>query len=93
MKEVLYFTFTVLFLLALSTQAVAQDHRIFAKGEIAPNVHHTGTVWLNHLSEADSIFNYNVTLATFEPGAKLDWHIHPGGQQLLITHGTGYYQE
>jgi quercetin dioxygenase-like cupin family protein len=23
----------------------------------------------------------------------LDWHIHPGGQVLLITDGTGYYQE
>ncbi len=23
----------------------------------------------------------------------MDWHIHPGGQQLLITEGTGYYQE
>jgi len=26
-------------------------------------------------------------------GAKLDWHIHPGGQILLKTEGTGYYQE
>ncbi|MGB8730846.1 MAG: cupin domain-containing protein, partial [Candidatus Sulfotelmatobacter sp.] len=24
---------------------------------------------------------------------KLDWHIHPGSQVLLITEGTGYYQE
>jgi quercetin dioxygenase-like cupin family protein len=31
--------------------------------------------------------------ATFAPGAKLDWHIHPGGQILMITEGTGYYQE
>ena len=27
------------------------------------------------------------------PGAKLDWHIHPAGQVLVITEGTGYYQE
>src|SRR5688500_1325631 len=31
--------------------------------------------------------------ATFEPSSKLDWHAHPGGQILLITDGTGYYQE
>ncbi|RYF14174.1 MAG: cupin domain-containing protein, partial [Flavobacteriales bacterium] len=27
------------------------------------------------------------------PGSKLDWHIHPGGQILIITDGEGYYQE
>lgn len=91
MKKVLHLT--IVFFAALSTQAVAQDVPIFPKGEKAPNVHHTGDVWLNHLSDADETFNYNVVLATFEPGAKLDWHIHPGGQQLLITKGTGYYQE
>jgi quercetin dioxygenase-like cupin family protein len=32
-------------------------------------------------------------MATYDAGAKLDWHIHPGGQVLLITEGTGYYQE
>jgi Cupin domain len=30
---------------------------------------------------------------TYEAGAKLDWHSHPGGQVLLITEGAGYYQE
>jgi quercetin dioxygenase-like cupin family protein len=33
---------------------------------------------------------YNVT---FEPGARNHWHTHPGGQLLLCTEGTGYYQE
>jgi quercetin dioxygenase-like cupin family protein len=32
-------------------------------------------------------------MATYDAGAKLDWHAHPGGQVLLITEGTGYYQE
>ncbi len=77
---------------AIVTQAAAQD-AIFPKGKKAPNVHHTGAVWLNHVSDADSAFDYNIVMATFEAGAKLDWHIHPGGQQLLITMGTGYYQE
>jgi quercetin dioxygenase-like cupin family protein len=34
-----------------------------------------------------------VAMATYGPAAKLDWHIHPAGQILLITEGTGYYQE
>jgi quercetin dioxygenase-like cupin family protein len=32
-------------------------------------------------------------MATYDAGAKLDWHAHPGGQVLLITEGIGYYQE
>ena len=91
MKPVLYFT--ILLLNAFSTHAVAQDAPIFTKGEKSPNVHHTGDVWLNELNAADSIFNYSIAVATFGPGAKLDWHIHPGGQILLITDGIGYYQE
>lgn len=71
----------------------AQEASIFPRGEKAPNVHHTGDVWLHHVSEADETFEYNIALATFAPGAILDWHVHPGGQQLLITKGIGYYQE
>lgn len=26
-------------------------------------------------------------------GSKLNWHLHPKGQQLYITDGVGYYQE
>lgn len=82
-----------LFLLALSGPVAAQKASIFPKGEIATTDNHTGTVWLKELSEADSIFTYSIATATFAPGAKLDWHIHPAGQILLITEGTGYYQE
>lgn len=75
--------------------AFADDHHasLFPKGEKAANVHHTGTVWLSELSEADANFNYNVSYAIFAPGSKLDWHSHPGGQILMITEGAGYYQE
>lgn len=72
--------------------STAQEN-IFPKGEKAPNVHHTGDVWLIHVSNADETFDYNVAQAAFAPGAKLDWHIHPKGQQLLVTLGEGYYQE
>ena len=29
----------------------------------------------------------------FEPGARNNWHTHPGGQILIVTDGIGYYQE
>jgi quercetin dioxygenase-like cupin family protein len=88
------FLFCTLLIATISaSQVQAQDNSIFKKGEIATVDNHTGTVWLRELSEPDTIFNYSLALANFAPGAKLDWHIHPAGQVLLITEGTGYYQE
>lgn len=78
---------------AFYSKVVAQDTSIFPKGEISTTDNHTGTVWLNELSKPDSILNYSIAAATFAPGGKLDWHIHPAGQTLLISEGTGYYQE
>lgn len=84
---------TVLLLAAFPALVMAQDEPVFPKGDKAPNVHHTGDVWLHHVSDADSTFDFNVAVATFAAGAKLDWHMHPAGQQLLIIEGTGLYQE
>ena len=91
MKRLLLFT--ILLSAALFTKAVAQDASIFPKGEISTTDNHTGTIWLNELSAGDSVFTNSVALATYAAGAKLDWHIHPAGQILLITEGIGYYQE
>ena len=75
------------------SKAVAQDASAFPKGELSATDNHTGNIWLNELTKPDSILNYSVAMATYGPGAKLDWHIHPAGQILLITEGEGYYQE
>jgi 4-carboxymuconolactone decarboxylase len=91
MKKV--FFFTILAFAFIATQALSQDTPIFPKGEISTADNHTGTVWLTELNGADSTFNYSIAVATFAPNAKLDWHKHPGGQILLATAGTGYYQE
>ena len=79
-------------LLAAAATAQAQPVTPFSRGEVAPNVQHVGTVWLNELVAPDSTFDA-VTLATFAPGARLDWHTHPGGQALLVTEGEGYVQQ
>lgn len=92
MKKILYLL--IVFYAALSTHAAAQQTTIFPKGEIGKNTdNYTGTIWLNELNKPDSIFNFGMAQAVYAPGSKLDWHIHPGGQILLITDGTGYYQE
>ena len=91
MKNLLYLM--ILASAALTTRAMAQEVTIFPKGEKAANVHHTGDVWLHHVSDADNTFDYNIAHVVMAPDAKLDWHLHPKGQQLIITEGTGYYQE
>ncbi len=92
MKRIFYLT--IVLLAAVTTSATAQETTIFPKGEIAKNTdNYTGRIWLSILSHADNIFNFNVDVATYAPGSKLDWHIHPAGQVLLITEGAGYYQE
>lgn len=74
--------------------AKAQDSTLFPKGQIGANTdNYTGTIWLNELIRPDSNFTFGAAQAVYAAGSKLDWHIHPSGQYLLITDGTGYYQE
>jgi quercetin dioxygenase-like cupin family protein len=65
----------------------------FPRGELSNAKNHTGNIWLSELNVGDSTFDPSIAMATYDAGAKLDWHVHPGGQVLLITEGTGYYQE
>jgi len=88
-----YIFITAFFFAVILNNATAQDTTIFPKGEVATVDNHTGTVWLKELNHPDSILNFSLAQASFAPGAKLDWHIHPAGQYLLITEGVGYYQE
>ncbi len=66
---------------------------IFPKGEKAPAEYFTGTAWIKLLVPNDPIFNAQIGNVMFEPGARNNWHTHPGGQILIITDGVGYYQE
>ncbi len=85
------YLFLVSFFMTLSM--LHAQEAIFPWGEKAPNVHHTGDIWLSHLSAADETFPFSIAQAVSAPGAKLNWHLHPKGQILLVTHGLGLYQE
>lgn len=91
MKRLFYITITLL--LAGYSTVLGQDVTIFPKGEKAPNVNHVGVVWRSQLIPSDSVFSFGISEVAYEPGARLNWHRHPAGQVLLITRGTGYYQE
>jgi quercetin dioxygenase-like cupin family protein len=84
--------FAVGIVFSFQSQAQTGD-AIFPKGELSTVKNHTGNIWLKELNVGDSTFDPSIAVATYDAGAKLDWHIHPGGQVLLITEGTGYYQE
>ncbi|MEO6168302.1 MAG: cupin domain-containing protein [Chitinophagales bacterium] len=70
-----------------------EQKSIFPRGEKAPPEYFTGTVWLKVLVPNDAKLNCQVGNVIFEPGARNNWHTHPGGQILVVTSGTGYYQE
>ena len=90
--ELQIIAFVVSLLFIFHAQAQTGD-ATFPKGDLSAVKNHTGNIWLNELNIGDSTFDPSIAVATYDASAKLDWHIHPGGQVLLITQGTGYYQE
>jgi quercetin dioxygenase-like cupin family protein len=66
---------------------------IFQKGERANADYFLGTAWVKNLVPADDMLNTVIANVIFEVGARNNWHKHAGGQILIATAGTGYYQE
>lgn len=75
------------------TTFIHNAETIFTRGEKITNNNFVGNAWLQQMILPDSLNLTQVGNVTFEPGARTNWHLHPGGQILLITAGTGYYQE
>jgi quercetin dioxygenase-like cupin family protein len=100
MKKIILFisfiTVMLVFLSCSNTKSQKTENKataaIFAKGEKITNQYFTGTAWLNMLVTNDSLYNCPIGNVTFEPGARNNWHMHPGGQILLVTSGKGYHQ-
>ena len=99
MKNNLVFAICSLMLMHTSCGPAERDNSAHASGEIFPkgtkisSGNFTGTAYLQMLMEADSVNPTSVGNVTFEPGARTKWHLHPGGQILLVVDGVGYYQE
>jgi quercetin dioxygenase-like cupin family protein len=88
----LFAVLMVLCLFSLKVSAQGQPD-LYSKGVKAPAQHFTGTVWVNMLVQGSDQLDSSIGRVTFEPGARTNWHLHPGGQALLITEGKGLYQE
>ena len=66
---------------------------VFPRGRRITSDNFTGSVWVEMLVTEEEIFGSRIGNVTFEPGARTNWHSHPGGQILLVTNGAGYHQE
>ncbi|MEQ9169488.1 MAG: cupin domain-containing protein, partial [Marinoscillum sp.] len=66
---------------------------IFPKGQKIESDHFIGEVWLEMFIRDDTTLYATMGNVTFEPGARTNWHSHPGGQILMVTEGLGWYQE
>ncbi len=84
---------TMVAIIAFSGTIAAQDISTFLKGQPLPPPRATPAAWLLELNKADSLIDMGISVAAFLPNTRLDWHHHPGGQVLIFTDGTGYYQE
>lgn len=96
MKNILVFVFTCIVLLSCAQEKRDNKQSIsslFPKGAKITNNNFTGMAYLKTLMDADSLNPTSVGNVTFEPGARTKWHLHPGGQILLVIDGVGYYQE
>jgi 4-carboxymuconolactone decarboxylase len=58
----------------------------------APAQTFTGVARIDRLFESLHGTDASGGLVAFEPGARTAWHVHPGGQTLVITAGTGRVQ-
>jgi quercetin dioxygenase-like cupin family protein len=68
-------------------------NELFPKGERASADYFVGTVWVKNLVPVDEKLQTLIGSVRFEPGARNNWHKHPGGQILIAIDGIGYYQE
>jgi 4-carboxymuconolactone decarboxylase len=61
--------------------------------ETAPSEHFTGSASIERLFRANEPARASGASVTFEPGARTAWHVHPLGQTLVVTAGTGWVQQ
>lgn len=55
----------------------------------APEQDFTGRAWFGPMAQPDDEAEAVVLGVAFEPGARTNWHSHPGGQVLYCVSGLG----
>jgi quercetin dioxygenase-like cupin family protein len=77
--------------------AAAPAQQITRAGEQASTfgaaANFTGRARVDPLFSPNEAINASLAYVTFDPGARSAWHVHPGGQRLVVTTGIGLTQE
>jgi quercetin dioxygenase-like cupin family protein len=60
--------------------------------ESAPPEFFSGRAWFGPLADPQQDDGLVALGVQFEPGARTNWHHHPGGQVLYVASGAGYVQ-
>lgn len=88
---------TVIGLIACSNQNQEKmkenNEMLFPRGNKLPEDWFTGDAFLSPLIAKDKNNEFSAGSVTFEIGARTNWHTHPKGQVLIVTEGSGFYQE
>jgi quercetin dioxygenase-like cupin family protein len=90
---IILFIFLDLVTVAQDKNTIENQESIFGIGDKAPAERFSGSVWIKPMVAPADQLDCIIANVTFEAGARTNWHIHPGGQVLLVTDGEGYYQE
>lgn len=88
---------TILFALFAASSGHAQSVVVSQGGSRpsikGPEANFTGSVTIDPLYSNNEQTSNTGSHVTFDPGARSAWHTHPAGQILIITTGTGWFQE
>ncbi|MBY6158045.1 (R)-mandelonitrile lyase [Pseudooceanicola nitratireducens] len=77
---------------AATAQQMTQTTPLERGGRIGSPETFTGTVFVAPVFGPE-MNDVSAGEVTFMPGARSAWHTHPVGQYLVVTAGTGWYQE
>lgn len=80
-----------------AAQARAQaTQTIFRAGaqpsSAGPTAWFDGKVRVDPLFPAGAAVSFGAATVSFEAGARSAWHVHPAGQYLIVTEGSGWTQ-
>lgn len=99
MNARLFFSLSAAVLLAAaagSPSAAEQQQTVIRSGSAATaaadSSHFTGRAFADAGFRQEAPARAYGAWVTFEPGARTHWHIHPLGQTLVVTFGTGLTQ-
>jgi quercetin dioxygenase-like cupin family protein len=80
-------------ILAFAAAAYAEGEQVVyrqgtQKSFAGPPEYFTGDVKVDMLFPPNDTAHFSGAYVTFQPGARTNWHWHPAGQHMIVTHGV-----